>query len=180
MSFSLLLFFDEEINQQIKISSLEMQENQGDWMEVATVPDSLAYTVKNLKPKIEYRFRVRAKNIHGLSEPSDPTNLVVLESEVIEQEPEKVTLPIKSKENFNSRFVTHEELGKGRFGVVARVVEKETGNNFAVKVIKCIKAIDRKKVHEEIEIMSSLKHPKLLQLFDTFETPKEVIMLMEL
>lgn len=157
-----------------------MQENNGEWVEVAAVPDSLAYTVKNLKPKIEYRFRVRAQNIHGLSEASDPTNLVILENEIIEKEQEKVTLPIKSKENFNSRFEIHEELGKGRFGVVTRVVEKDSGNNFEVKIIKCIKAIDRKKVHEEIEIMSSLKHPKLLQLFDTFETPKEVIMLMEL
>lgn len=160
--------------------SLEMQENEGEWIEVASVPDSLAYTVKNLMPKINYRFRVRAHNIHGPSEPSDPTDLVILDSEAEPEHAKVLTVPIKSKENFNKRFSTHEELGKGRFGVVNRVVEKDSGNVFAVKVVKCIKAADRKKVHEEIEIMSSLKHQQLLQLFDSFETHKEVIMLMEL
>lgn len=165
---------------EIPQNSLEMQENEGEWLEVASVPDSLAYTVKNLKPKVEYRFRVRAHNIHGPSEPSDPTDKVTLKSEDVPEPQPNVPVPIKSKENFNSRFVTHEELGKGRFGVVSRVVEKDTGNVFAVKSVKCIKSIDKKKVHEEIEIMSSLKHPQLLQLFESFETHREVIMLMEL
>lgn len=154
-----------------------MQENEGEWCEVTTIPDSLAYTVKNLNQHSEYRFRVRANNIHGKSEPSDPTEKIALKRENL---PHEISIfPIKSKENFNTRFDVCEELGKGRFGVVSRVVEKESGNSFAMKVIKCIRAADRLKVSEEIEIMKSLHHMKLLHLFDSFETPKEIIMLME-
>lgn len=50
-----------------------MQQDDSEWIEVATVIDSLAYTVKNLLPGSTYKFRVRAENIHGCSEPSLPS-----------------------------------------------------------------------------------------------------------
>lgn len=160
-----------------------MQENGGEWKEVATVADSLAYTIKNLTHDIKYRFRVRAENIHGYSEPSQPTNDIVLlnPNDIEKEETERAdNVPqIKSGGDFRTRFEIHEELGKGRFGIVHRVIEKESGATLAAKIIKCIKAIDRKKVQEEIAIMKSLQHPKLLQLSASFETQKEIIMVME-
>lgn len=72
-----------------------------------------------------------------------------------------------------------DELGKGRFGIVHKVQEIATGRVLAAKVIKCLKAKDKVKVQEEITIMNQLKHPKLLQLAACFETPKEIIMVME-
>lgn len=156
-----------------------MKQNDDDWEEVATVADSLAYTVKNLSPGVSYRFRVRAENVHGYSEPSQPTDKITL-SNPKEDENETSTVPeIKSGGDFRTRFEIFEELGKGRFGVVHRVVEKESGAILAAKIIKCIKAMDRKKVQDEIKIMKSLQHPKLLQLSASFETQKEIIMVME-
>lgn len=49
---------------------IEMQQDNKEWLEIATVVDSLAYTVKNLSAESMYKFRVRAENIHGRSEPS--------------------------------------------------------------------------------------------------------------
>lgn len=49
---------------------IEMQQDNQEWLEIATVVDSLAYTVKNLSAESKYKFRVRAENIHGRSEPS--------------------------------------------------------------------------------------------------------------
>lgn len=157
-----------------------MQQNGGDWVEVAAVADSLAFTVKNLSHGVKYRFRVRAENVHGYSEPSLPTDEILLtkasdESEAVHEIPQ-----IKSGGDFRERFEVFEELGKGRFGVVHKVVEKESGATLAAKMIKCIKAVDRKKVLEEISIMKSLSHPKLLQLSASFESQKEIIMVMEL
>lgn len=86
---------------------------------------------------------------------------------------------LKSGGDFKSRFEVVDELGKGRFGVVYKVIEKETRHTLAAKIVKCIKTIDKQKVHEEIAIMRKLKHPKLLQLAATFENPKEIIMVME-
>lgn len=56
-----------------------MQQDDKEWMEIASVVDSLAYTVKNLSFDTTYRFRVRAENVHGLSEPSESSDDVVLE-----------------------------------------------------------------------------------------------------
>lgn len=87
---------------------------------------------------------------------------------------------VKSGGDFKSRFEILEELGKGRFGVVYRVQEREESKRIlAAKVIKCIKAQDRQKVMEEISIMKSLQHPKLLQLAASFESAREIVMVME-
>lgn len=53
-----------------------MQENDSDWRQIATVDDSLAYTIKNLKNGLKYRFRVRAQNIHGAGEPCQPSDII--------------------------------------------------------------------------------------------------------
>lgn len=52
------------------------------WLELASVVDSLAYTVKNLKPSCAYRFRVRAENVHGRSEPGLPSDHVHINEEI--------------------------------------------------------------------------------------------------
>lgn len=156
-----------------------MQQDGGEWTEVAAVADTLAYTVKNLTHGVNYRFRVRAENVHGYSEPSLPTNEITLDK-LSDQSDEVLQVPqIRSGGDFRTRFDTLKELGKGRFGIVYKVVEKDSGVIMAAKIIKCIKAVDRKKVQEEIKIMESLQHPKLLQLSASFEAQKEIIMVME-
>lgn len=159
-----------------------MQQEEEEWMEVATIVDSLAYTVKNLIHDVKYKFRVRAQNVHGKSLPSKSTEEIVLQKPVEEEREEVLSAAppqVKSGGDFKTRFEMMEELGKGRFGTVHRVTERETGLILAAKIIKCIKAIDRKKVQDEIKIMKSLQHPKLLQLSASFETQKEIIMVME-
>jgi hypothetical protein len=165
--------------------SLEMQKDKQEWQEVANIVDSLAYTVKNLEDESIYKFRVRAENIHGRSEPSLPSEEII----VLKPKPEngdhhetndkQKQIEIKPGGEFRERFDILEELGKGRFGVVHRCVEKESSIGLAAKIIKCIKAKDRVKVQEEIKIMKSLQHPKLLQLLASFETAKEIVMVME-
>lgn len=81
--------------------------------------------------------------------------------------------------NFKSRYDVQEELGKGRFGVVHKVVDKSTNQKLAAKFIRCRTQKDKDKVQEEINIMNLLRHQKLLQLAAAFEHPKEMIMVME-
>lgn len=52
--------------------------------------------------------------------------------------------------DFRGRFEVLEELGKGRFGVVHKVIERDTGKILAGKIIKCIKAKDRVNVSASI------------------------------
>lgn len=66
----------------------ELAGGESGWHEIATVVDSLAYTVKNLTPSATYRFRVRAKNVHGCSTPSLPSDPVELQAQEISTEGE--------------------------------------------------------------------------------------------
>lgn len=81
--------------------------------------------------------------------------------------------------DFKSRYDVQEELGKGRFGVVHKVVDKTTNQKLAAKFIRCRSPKDKDKVLEEIAIMNLLRHQKLLQLAAAFENLKEMVMVME-
>lgn len=132
---------------------LEIQEENNDWIEYSTVVDSLATTIKGLKPGVAYRFRVRAENAHGRSTPSAESEEVriTLGNQVQTVFDEDIT--VKPGGDFKTRFSLQEELGKGRFGVVYKVVEKENNRILAAKIVKCIKAIDKQKVVEPLIIL---------------------------
>jgi len=63
--------------------------------------------------------------------------------------------------------------------VVFRVTDRESGEIFAAKFVRCRKKEDREKVKDEISIMNVLDHTKLLQLAAAYENPREMIMVME-
>ena len=80
---------------------------------------------------------------------------------------------------YQEKYTVHEELGKGRFGVVYRLLDKVTNELRAAKCVRCIKSADREKVHQEIDIMNRLRHPKLLQLAAAYDCPKEMVLVTE-
>lgn len=147
---------------------LEVQRHNEEWQEYATVVDSLAYTIKNLSPNGMFRFRVRAENIHGRSEPSQSSEDVKIEMQpppFNSGSPASKTplngvsagneegyddvdndVVVRPGGDFRTRFMLKEELGKGRFGIVHKVTERETGQVLAAKIVKCIKANDKLKV----------------------------------
>ncbi|XP_062704117.1 myosin light chain kinase, smooth muscle, partial [Aedes albopictus] len=160
---------------------LEIQYMDGEWHVLAIVFDTLSYFVKNLTPNKAYKFRIRAKNIYGYSEPglsSDAILISLLNSEKDEQL-NWTECEIGEGEVFSSVYESLEELGRGRFGVVHKVRHRQTGDLRAAKIVKCIKTSDRKKVQEEISIMKSLQHPKLLQLIQCFEASRDITMVVE-
>lgn len=105
---------------------------------------------------------MRAENVHGRSEPSlcsdnitinehhGSSNDNQMQSPEIDVNDDNVDghdeVNIRQGGDFKSRFLVEEELGKGRFGVVHRVVEHETGRVLAAKTVKCIKSKDKVKV----------------------------------
>lgn len=143
-------------------SRLEIQEENNDWIEYSTVVDSLATTIKDLKPGVTYRFRVRAENAHGRSDPSDESEeiRISLGNEVQPVFDEDIT--VKPGGDFKTRFLLQEELGKGRFGVVHKVVEIETDRTLAAKIVKCIKAVDKQKVNRSIDQLFNRTRAKVL------------------
>ncbi|XP_018325724.1 myosin light chain kinase, smooth muscle isoform X2 [Agrilus planipennis] len=73
-----------------------------------------------------------------------------------------------------------EEIGRGKFGTVYKCREKTSKLALAAKFVGCPKKEDRRNVEREVEIMRSLQHPRLLQIFDAFENGKTMCVILEL
>ncbi len=69
---------------------------------------------------------------------------------------------------------------RGKFGEVKKCREKSTKHFFAAKFIQIHKEQDRIEALNEIEIMKAFQHPRLLQLYDAFETKGDICLIMEL
>lgn len=59
---------------------------------------------------------------------------------------------IENGDQFDKQYSLHEEVGKGRFGIVYRVTEKASGTRRAAKIIKCIKAKEKEKVGVRVSL----------------------------
>ncbi|XP_039306923.1 titin isoform X3 [Solenopsis invicta] len=170
------------------------QAGKNTWMIIAKC-HSLSYTLATTKrnsviPGESYYFRIRAENIHGLSDSgmeSDSVRIPEYKEMMLQEEEEdefnpnfesRLVVPEEGK-LFDERYDVLEELGKGRYGVVRKVIERSTGINFAAKFVKIIKTKVREQVREEIEIMNTLRHPKLLLLAAAYESPRETVLIME-
>ncbi|GFV52219.1 myosin light chain kinase, smooth muscle [Trichonephila clavipes] len=156
------------------------------WHKVASSVNT-SCSVPGLSKGQRYIFRVRAENRYGSSHPSKESKIIRLDdflqddSSADEEPGEELSAPIsiESGSTFTERFDLKEEVGKGRFGTVYRCVDRSCSRPRAAKVIRCLKVKDKEKVRQEIEIMSRLHHPKLMQVLAAFESGRNMIMVME-
>ncbi|XP_055312741.1 calcium/calmodulin-dependent protein kinase type IV isoform X2 [Sitodiplosis mosellana] len=72
------------------------------------------------------------------------------------------------------------EIGRGKFGTVYKCQEKSTGLKLACKMVPIPKRDDRRNVEREVEIMNSLQHPLIIQLYDAYEYSKMMCVVLEL
>ncbi|XP_064634593.1 myosin light chain kinase, smooth muscle-like isoform X2 [Lineus longissimus] len=95
---------------------------------------------------------------------------------------EKREVTIK-KRWIDKEYDVKEFLGSGKFGEVKACVEKSTGKDFAAKFINTYTQDDKKGVMTEVEVMKKLQHPRLLQLYDVYDSSdkrKEMCLILEL
>ncbi|KAL5007311.1 hypothetical protein ScPMuIL_016117 [Solemya velum] len=71
-------------------------------------------------------------------------------------------------------------LGRGKFGEVKECKHKVNGRQFAAKFIEVNDEEERKDVVNEVAVMTGLQHPRLLQLYDAFESKNSFCLIMEL
>ena len=69
--------------------------------------------------------------------------------------------------------------------MVKKCVNKETGKHFAAKIIKKSRTntqgrSGREQLLLEIDILNKSNHPKLVRLYDVFETRTEMQLILEL
>ncbi|XP_059955422.1 myosin light chain kinase, smooth muscle isoform X8 [Mesoplodon densirostris] len=163
------------------------------WKELATCR-STSFNIHDLLPDREYKFRVRAINVYGTSEPSQESELTAVgekleepkdEVEVSdddEKEPEVDyrTVAVNTDQKVSDFYDIEERLGSGKFGQVFRLVEKKTGKIWAGKFFKAYSAKEKENIRQEISIMNCLHHPKLVQCVDAFEEKANIVMVLEI
>merc|ERR1711953_126115 len=80
---------------------------------------------------------------------------------------------------YSSSYNEISELGRGKFGVVHLVEEKETKKLLAAKCIRTRKRQDRDRAEEEISILKELDHSKVIRYEGSYSSKTEVVILME-
>lgn len=180
----------------------------GQWKECAKTRYTYL-TVEGLKSKATYEFRISAQNKHGISKPCEPTAPVVIaerqnkrrgydvdetgkvirgkgtpsdnyDAYVIDVWKQYYPQPVEPKrDSVYDYYDILEEIGEGAFGVVHRCVERATGNTFAAKFVNTPHSADKETVRKEIQTMSNVRHPKLINLHDAFEDDNEMVMIYE-
>lgn len=58
--------------------------------------------------------------------------------------------------------------------------ERKTSLKLAAKYVKCTCKEDRRNMEREIDIMSGLHHPRIIQLYDAFDDGKTFCCILEL
>uniref|UniRef100_A0A4W5Q7H4 Kalirin RhoGEF kinase n=1 Tax=Hucho hucho TaxID=62062 RepID=A0A4W5Q7H4_9TELE len=86
---------------------------------------------------------------------------------------------IQWKDNFESSYTEICEIGRGRFSVVRKCLNKASKKEVAVKYITK-KMQKKEQVYHEADILSHVQHPQLVALTDTYESPTSLMLVFEL
>jgi len=90
----------------------------------------------------------------------------------------------KDHETILERYDLHETMGQGTFSTVKRCVCKETGDEFAIKIIDKSRFfhIDktREQIKREVDILKQIKHPYIISIHDVIETDRWLYIVLEL
>lgn len=88
----------------------------------------------------------------------------------------------KKAHRLKQRFEVIKKLGQGTYGKVQLAVNKETGQQVAIKTIKKSKIEseqDLVRIRREIQIMSSIQHPHIVHIFEVFENKNKIVLVMQ-
>uniref|UniRef100_A0A672FYN7 Myosin light chain kinase, smooth muscle-like n=1 Tax=Salarias fasciatus TaxID=181472 RepID=A0A672FYN7_SALFA len=160
----------------------EGPDKPGSWTEIISRCRNTSHHVRSgLEPLGQYRFRVRAYNSAGTSEPSQESEIIKMATaKDKKEEPESyVTVTIDTKNKCKDHYNVHEKLGFGKFGEVFRLTHKETGQEYAGKFYRARSSKEKAAACKEIELMNKLHHPKIVQCVAAYDTRPELVMVME-
>ncbi|CAJ0566744.1 unnamed protein product, partial [Mesorhabditis spiculigera] len=182
-------------------------ENDKTWAK-AEVTKQPFTTLFHLVAGETYRFRVRADNVFGQSDPSEEADhgygtilspdrlLPPPPKEREEEQPEAVdyekldttvgeaelnkTVDLNRIPNdLQAKYIICEELGRGAYGTVYRAIERATGKTWAAKMVQVRPGVKKENVLHEMDMMNQLHHEKLLHLHEAFDLGNEMCLIEE-
>ncbi|KAM6954826.1 kalirin isoform 1-T1 [Lycodopsis pacificus] len=158
------------------VSSYTVEYRQEDsllWQQVASSREECVQ-IDALIPGGHYQFRVRASNRWGVGPPTEPSNMITLPSSNSGYD----GTGIQWKENFESTFSEICEIGRGRFSVVRKCLNKSTKKEVAVKFVSK-KMQKKEQVAHEADVLQRVQHHQLVALLDTYESPTSLMLILE-
>uniref|UniRef100_A0A0B7API1 Obscurin n=2 Tax=Arion vulgaris TaxID=1028688 RepID=A0A0B7API1_9EUPU len=84
------------------------------------------------------------------------------------------------KTNFGDDYYVLEELGRGRYSTVRRVIERLTGREYAAKFTKVRDEADKDFFRLELDALLRQKSSNVASLHDAYESPHQLILVVEL
>ncbi|XP_029691129.1 kalirin isoform X2 [Takifugu rubripes] len=159
------------------VSNYSVEYRQEDsllWQQVASSREECVQ-IDALIPGGHYQFRVRASNPWGVGPPSEPSNMVTLSSSNSGFD----GTGIQWKENFEATFTELCEIGRGRFSVVKKCLNKSTKKEVAVKFVSK-KMQKKEQVAQEADVLLHVQNHQLVALLDTYESPTALMLVLEL
>jgi serine/threonine protein kinase len=92
----------------------------------------------------------------------------------------KLHLSIDYK-NLLDLYDIKEKSGKGKFGLVKHAIHKQSGKEVAIKIMakKNMSTADLELAKTEIDILKICNHPNIIKLYDIFDTPEYIYIIME-
>ncbi|XP_070156189.1 obscurin isoform X2 [Polyergus mexicanus] len=144
-----------------------------------TEPDITTLIINETIAKDEGLYSISAGNVAGSVSCS-----VMLHVEENEHEygyrTYRKKMDVKPRDKpFGDLYDLGDELGRGTQGVTYHAVERNTGRNYASKIMHGHGDL-KPFMYNEMEAMNNLHHRKLLRLHDAFETNDSVTLVMEL
>ncbi|XP_029657628.1 kalirin isoform X4 [Octopus sinensis] len=152
--------------------------NSAEWQTAIPHVQTTSQVVEDLVPGSTYQFQIKATNAVGVSEPGLASQPVVIPTESELSGREEMVGAIW-KATFHYDYNELEELGRGRFAVVKRCVQKCSGQELAAKCINR-KHLSKEAIETEFNTLQSLFHTHLVKVFDLYETKTNYILLMEI
>ncbi|KAM9762435.1 obscurin isoform 2-T2 [Menidia menidia] len=102
---------------------------------------------------------------------------LIVEEGLLESQEKEVELGKRRK--LFTVYDVHEEIGRGTFGVVKRVIHRRTGEVFAAKFLP-LRGATRTRAFQERDLLSRLAHPRVACLLDFFCTRRTLVLITEM
>lgn len=143
-------------------------------------PDVCVLLITDAIKKDEGLYSITATNIAGSV--SNSVTLHVLDNEddyAFHAQYRSPYIRSKQKQPYTDLYDIGDELGRGTQGITYHAVERASGKNFAAKIMHGRDEL-RTFMFNELDIMNSLNHPKLIRPYDAFDTKDSLAIVMEL
>ncbi|XP_027884375.1 obscurin isoform X11 [Xiphophorus couchianus] len=94
-------------------------------------------------------------------------------------DPQEREVELGKRRRLFSVYDVHEEIGRGTFGVVKRVIHRRTGEVFSAKFLP-LRSSSRTRAFQERDLLSRLAHPRVACLLDFFCTRHTLVLITEI